>query len=305
MPCRRQVLACIGGCALAAWAAGAPSAVRAVETVDLALVLVTDVSRSIDDTEFELEKKGYAAAFTSKEVIAAIQGQPTGRIAVSYVEFAGSFEVRTVLDWAIVSDAASARDFAEKLSSAPRSFWGRTAISAGVDRGVQMLAAAEFQSARKVIDVCGDGTNNAGREINAARDDAIAAGVTINGLAIINERPVSWTFAHVQPPGGLAEYYRQNVVGGPGSFVLEVHDFHTFGDAMTRKLISEIASAPMAPARFAKASGAPPWKGSPPPRNETTENVGTAPQGRDGPAARPSQEGSGAGSGIASIRRRV
>ena len=258
MPSQRRTQAGLGGCALLAWLAAVPTCVRAAEPVDLALVLVTDVSRSIDDTEFKLEKQGYAAAFTSKEVIDAIQGQPTGKIAVSYVEFAGSFEVATVLDWAIVSDAASARDFAEKLSSAPRSFWGRTAISAGVDRGVQMLASAEFHSARRVIDVCGDGTNNAGREINDARDDAVAAGITINGLAIINEHPVSWTFAHVQPPGGLAEYYRQHVAGGTGSFVLEVHDFHSFGDAMTRKLISEIAAAPRAPAMFANASSHPP-----------------------------------------------
>ncbi len=256
MGSRRQPLTWVGSYAVAAWLAAAPDGVRAAEPVDLALVLVTDVSRSIDDTEFELEKKGYAAAFTSKEVLAAIQGQPLGRIAVSYVEFAGNFEVRTVLDWATVSDEASARDFAEQLSSAPRSFWGRTAISAGVDRGVQMLAEAEFQSARRVVDVCGDGTNNAGREIAAARDDAIAAGITINGLAIINEHPVSWTFAHVQPPGGLAEYYRHNVAGGPGSFVLEVHDFRSFGDAMTRKLVNEIADAPLAPVMFAKAPSA-------------------------------------------------
>ena len=92
-----------------------------------------------------------------------------------------------------------------------------------------------------MIDVCGDGTNNAGREVTEARDDALKAGITINGLAIINDHPVSWTFAHVQPPGGLPNYYRENVTGGPGSFVLEVHDFHSFGEAMTRKLVTEIA----------------------------------------------------------------
>jgi hypothetical protein len=95
-----------------------------------------------------------------------------------------------------------------------------------------------------VIDVCGDGTNNAGRDVTEARDDAVRAGITINGLAIINDHPVSWTYAHVQPPGGLPNYYRENVTGGPGSFVLEVHDFHTFGEAMTRKLVTEIATAP-------------------------------------------------------------
>jgi hypothetical protein len=215
---------------------------RAADSVDLTLVLVTDVSRSIDDSEFKLEKDGYASAFTSKQVIEAIQGGSIGAIAVAYVEFASSFEVRTVLDWQLIHDQASAQAFADKLVAAPRSFWGRTAISSGIDRAVQLLAESGFEAQRRVIDVCGDGTNNAGRDVSEARDDAVGAGITINGLAIINDHPVSWTYAHVQPPGGLPNYYRQNVTGGPASFVLEVHDFHTFGEAMTRKLVTEIAA---------------------------------------------------------------
>ncbi len=228
----------------------ATRAARAAEDVDVALVLVTDVSRSIDDGEYKLEKSGYAAAFVSKPVLDAIKGGTTGAIAVAYVEFASSFEVRTVLDFAIIRDAASAQQFVDRLSDAPRSFWGRTAISAGIDHGVQLLAESGVNAARRVIDVCGDGTNNAGREIGDARDDALKAGIVINGLAIINDHPASWTFAHVQPPGGLANYYRENVTGGPGSFVLEVHDFASFGEAMTRKLVSEIAALPVS-ARFA------------------------------------------------------
>ncbi len=230
---------------LLAAAIGVAAAARAwAEDVDLALVLVTDVSRSIDDAEYVLEKSGYASAFNNEKVIAAIRNGPVGRIAVSYVEFAGNYEVRTVLDWTVISDAASARDFTDRLSQAPRSFWGRTSISAGIDQAMQLLAESSMQATRRVIDVCGDGTNNAGREVADARDDAVKAGVTINGLAIINDHPVSWTFAHVQPPGGLPNYYRDNVIGGPGSFVLEVHDFATFGDAMTRKLVNEIAALP-------------------------------------------------------------
>jgi hypothetical protein len=217
------------------------------DDVDVALVLVTDVSRSIDDSEFRLEKDGYASAFTSQKVLEAIQGGPTGKIAVAYVEFASSFEVRTVLDWTVIQDKASAQAFIDRLSGAPRSFWGRTAISAGVDQAMNLLAETGMNPARRVIDVCGDGTNNAGREVADARDDAVKAGITINGLAIINDHPVSWTFAHVQPPGGLAKYYRENVTGGPGSFVLEVHDFSTFGEAMTRKLVDEIATGPSKP----------------------------------------------------------
>jgi len=220
----------------------APSA-RA-EDVDVALVLVTDVSRSVDDSEFKLEKDGYTAAFGNARVLEAIKGGPVGKIAVAYVEFASSFEVRTVLDWTIIQDAASAKNFTDQLAAAPRSFWGRTAISAGIDQAMQLLAETGVNATRRVIDVCGDGTNNAGREVADARDDAVKAGVTINGLTIINDHPVSWTFAHVQPPGGLSNYYRENVTGGPGSFVLEIHDFATFGDAMTRKLVSEIAAIP-------------------------------------------------------------
>jgi hypothetical protein len=243
----RTALASIAALLLLPVLAAAPA--RA-DDVDVALVLVTDVSRSIDDTEFALEKNGYASAFTNPRVLEAIHGGPTGKIAVAYVEFASSFEVRTVLDWTVIQDRASAQAFVDRLSAAPRSFWGRTAISAGIDQAVQLLAESGVNATRHVIDVCGDGTNNAGREAAEARDDAVKAGITINGLAIINDHPVSWTFAHVQPPGGLPNYYRENVTGGPGSFVLEVHDFASFGEAMTRKLVDEIASLPPA-AKFA------------------------------------------------------
>lgn len=214
---------------------------RAAEPVDVALVLVADVSRSIDDAEFQLQKQGYAEAFTDPKVLAAITGGLLGRISVAYVEFAGADEVRTVVDWTMVGDAASARSFIDHMQAAPRSFWGHTSISAGVDQAMRLLGKAGFQAQRRVIDVSGDGTNNAGREASAARDDAVAAGITINGLAIINDHPVSWTFAHVQPPGGLANWYRENVTGGPGSFVEEVHDFRDFGEALTDKLINEIS----------------------------------------------------------------
>ncbi len=113
-----------------------------------------------------------------------------------------------------------------------------------MDAGAALLARSGFEAQHRVIDVAGDGTNNAGRPASEARDAALAAGITINGLAIINDHPMNWTFAHTQPPGGLDGYYRENVAGGPGSFVVAVHDFHAFGEAMARKLISEIASLP-------------------------------------------------------------
>jgi hypothetical protein len=213
---------------------------RAAEPLDVALVLVNDVSRSVSDQEFEMMKAGYKYAFTDPQVVAAMSGGPGGGVAVSYVEFAGAGEVREVIGWTVIRDGEGAAEFAAKVAAAPRSFYGRTAIGDGIDLAMRLLAKAPAAS-RRVIDVAGDGTANNGRSVIAARDDALAAGVTINGLAIANEHPTSWAFAHVQPPGGLPNWYRENVTGGPGSFVLDIHDFHEFGQAMRRKLLSEIA----------------------------------------------------------------
>ncbi len=219
-----------------------PAAAGAAEPVDVALVLVSDVSRSIDDSEYRLQKQGYRAAFTSPEVTAAIAGGSVGAIAVAYVEFASPVDVRTVLDWRVIRSAADAGRFAAALEAAPRTARGRTAIGEGIALATDDLARAPVAAARQVIDVCGDGTSNSGRDVTAARDAAVAAGITINGLAIINDHPVSWVFAHVQPPGGLAKWYQDHVTGGPGSFVVEVHDFAAFGRAITRKLVDEIAA---------------------------------------------------------------
>lgn len=209
--------------------------------VDLALVLVDDVSGSINDDEFALQKKGYVAAFTNPRVIAAIAGGERGAIAVAYVEFASNYQVRTVLDWQVIKDAASAKAFADALGAAVRSYRGHTSISAGIDQAMHLFAQTDFQVDRRVIDVCGDGTNNSGRDVPDARDDALKQGVMINGLAIANESDVPWLQEHTHPPGGLANYYRRNVTGGEGSFVLEVHDYKSFAEAITRKLINEIA----------------------------------------------------------------
>jgi hypothetical protein len=226
-----------------------PVSAHAGEPVDVALVLVSDVSRSIDDSEFEMQKKGFSAAFQDPRVQAAIHNGATGAIAVAYVEFAGNLEVRTVMDWRIVRSSAEAHAMTDFIAAQPRSFYGRTSISAGIDRAMDLLKAVPYEPTRRVIDVAGDGTNNAGRGVTEARDDALNAGVIINGLAIINDHPVSYTYAHVAPPGGLAEWYRHNVTGGPGSFVLEVHAFPAFGEAMIHKLVSEIAALPVAAPR--------------------------------------------------------
>ena len=229
---------------LAACTLPMPALAADLPPVDAALVLLTDVSRSIDDVEFKLEKEGYAAAFSDPRVLAAIAAGPNARIAIAYMEFAGEGQTKTVLDWTVVDGASTAAAFTGSLTDAPRSFYGRTAIGSAIVQATALLSEAAPNAARAIIDVAGDGTSNSGTAVTFARDQALAAGITINGLAIINDHPVSYTFAHVQPPGGLTQWYRDNVSGGPGSFVLEVHDFHTFGEAMARKLISEIAELP-------------------------------------------------------------
>ena len=212
--------------------------------VDTAIVLLSDVSRSIDDSEFQLEKHGYSSALADPRVIAAIAGGANGRIAIAYMEFAGEGQVRTVVDWSVIDGASSAAAFAEAIGAAPRSYSGRTAIGGALLQAIELLTEATLPGTRTVIDIAGDGTSNAGSSVSAARDQALAAGICVNGLAIINDHPAAYTFAHVQPPGGLAQWYRENVTGGAGSFVIEVHDFQSFGEAMVRKLLSEVAGKP-------------------------------------------------------------
>jgi hypothetical protein len=214
---------------------------RAAERVDLLLVLAADVSRSVDEAKFQLQREGYAAALANPRVLDAIRSGPHQRIAVTFVEWSGATSQRVVIDWMIVNDEASARAFGDRLIEAPRSFADRTSISGGIDFAMAQLARAPFDASRRTIDVSGDGTNNAGREVTTARDDAVAAGVTVNGLVILSERPMSWNPEHTTPPGGLVNYYRNNVIGGPGAFVMVAEDFRSFGNAIINKLIAEIA----------------------------------------------------------------
>ena len=214
------------------------------ETVDVQLVLAADVSRSIDNDEFKLQREGIATALQSPEVLRAIRSGPIGAIAISFVEWSGSGEQNVVLDWSVIRDEEGAAVVADQILKAPRSFVGRTSISEGIDFSVKRLEASGMASTRRIIDVSGDGTNNSGRPITEARDDALARGIVINGLAIINLNPNFGYLAHTQPPGGLPNYYRENVMGGPGSFVLQIEDFHSFAQAMVQKLVQEISMAP-------------------------------------------------------------
>jgi Protein of unknown function (DUF1194) len=220
-----------------------PRASAAADDVDLLLVLAADVSRSIDTEKFQLQREGYATAVSDPRVLEAIKSGRTGRIGLSYVEWSGLTSQRLVVDWTTISDADSAKSFADRLLEAPRSFADRTSISAAIEFAMAQLGRAPFRSQRRTIDVSGDGTNNSGRDVAQARDEALAQDVTINGLVILSETPLAWNPDHTNPAGGLENYYRQNVIGGPGAFVLAAQGFNSFGEAIVKKMISEVAQA--------------------------------------------------------------
>jgi hypothetical protein len=228
---------------------------RAGEPVDLLLVLAADVSRSVNQPKFQLQREGYAQAIADKRVLEAVSSGRHRRIAVCFVEWSGVSAQRLVIDWTIIDGPDSARKFGDQLLELPRSFAERTSISGGIDFSMMMLERAPFSAARQTIDVSGDGTNNSGRDVTLARDEAVAKGVTINGLVILSDRPMAWNPEHTNPPGGLENYFRKNVVGGPGAFVIVAENFNSFGQAIIRKLIAEIAEAPEPPAAGTARSG--------------------------------------------------
>jgi hypothetical protein len=216
--------------------------VRADVPVDLELVLAVDISRSVDDVEARLQREGYVAAFTDRRVIEAIQSGAIGAIAVSYVEWAGAEFQHTAIDWFLVSDGESAGEFASKIAALPRVSMGWTSISGAIDHSVRQFGRG-YSGTRRVIDISGDGVNNSGRAAWLARDDAVAQGIVINGLPILNDRPNFGRPAELN----LDKYYETYVIGGPGSFIIAADDFEAFAGAILAKLIREIAEAPAAP----------------------------------------------------------
>src|SRR5262249_42828599 len=154
-----------------------------------------------DDREFKLQREGFAAALTDPRVLNVVASGPTGRIAVAFVEWASEFEQRVVVDWFLVAGESDAKVLAQRILAAPRSFWGRTSISSAIEFSKSLLDRSPFQSDRKVIDISGDGTNNSGPEVTAVRDEALAKGITINGLVILSDEPMPTNPTHTHPPG--------------------------------------------------------------------------------------------------------
>jgi len=221
-----------------------PLQVRAAEPVDLLLVLAADVSRSVTEPKFKLQREGAAAAITHPDVVRAIMAGPNRRIAVCFIEWATTGMQNIVVEWTAVGDAASARSFGDRLVEAPRSFAGSTSLSGAIDFSVSQLERAPFEAERRVIDISGDGNNNSGRPVTDARDEALAKGITINAVVILTPLNESFRPEHTNPAGGLEKYFQDNVIGGPGAFTVVAENHESFGRALTKKLVREIAALP-------------------------------------------------------------
>ena len=213
--------------------------VAAERKVDLELILAADVSSSIDLEEAALQRQGFVRAFRHPEVIEAIQRGQLGRIAVTYVEWADDQYQRTLVDWFEVADASSATAFAEAVErpSVKTGVW--TSISTVIAFGARSFEGNGFRSERRIIDISGDGANNNGAYVNLARDRAVADGIIINGLPIINDRLDK--YGYPQMPD-LDLYYKDCVIGGEGAFIIVADGFEDFARAIRRKLVLEIAS---------------------------------------------------------------
>ncbi len=208
--------------------------------VDLELALAIDVSGSIDDEEANLQRAGYIAAFRNPRVIEAIRHGILGRIAVAYYEWAGYGHNKMIADWTVIHDRVSALAFADRLHEPPPETARRTAIGQAIAFGILLFDRNVIEGTRRVIDVSGDGPNNWGQPSTVSRDFAVAAGITINGLPIVNDRPSRWGWPSLP---NLDLYYRDCVIGGPGSFLVVANTFEAFSAAVLKKLIMEIAGA--------------------------------------------------------------
>jgi hypothetical protein len=210
---------------------------HAAEQVDIELVLAVDVSLSMSPDELEIQRRGYAAALTHDRVLEAIAAGVHGRIAVTYVEWAGSTSQHIVVPWTAIATRSDAERFVRQLSAKPPSSARRTSISGALDFGGDLFAESGFQGMKRVIDISGDGPNNQGSPVTGARDALIAQGITINGLPLMTNGGL----ASAYDVENLDLYYQDCVIGGPGAFMIPVNDWSQFPEAVRRKLVLELA----------------------------------------------------------------
>lgn len=204
--------------------------------VDVELVLAVDASSSMDEAEFALQRAGYVEALRHPEFINAVRSGAHGRIALTYFEWAGAVLEESIIPWQVIDSAESAGNFASKLARRAAEGSGGTSISNAVAFGTKLLEHNGFQAEKKVIDISGDGPNNAGAPVEVARNNAVASGIVINGLPIL--------IHPTETPEGIDRYYAGCVTGGAGSFVLPIHAASEFVTAIRRKLILEVSGLP-------------------------------------------------------------
>ena len=217
---------------------------QAKSRVDLELVLAVDVSQSMDLEEQRLQRNGYVSAFRHRDIIKAIASGPHGRIAVSYLEWAGDHFQSIVISWRTIATAADANAFADELAGRPISREKRTSISSALLIAASMIKQNDIDGERRVIDISGDGPNNIGPPVALARDRVVRDRITINGLAFVEERSEGLSSFFSVP--NLDRYYERCVIGGEGSFAMPVHEKQEFTTAIRRKLLREIAHRPPA-----------------------------------------------------------
>ncbi len=228
-----------------------PALAETIE-VDVELALMVDVSRSMDPVELELQRRGYAEAIKSDQVVGVILNSYTGRIALTYVEWAGNGLQRVIVPWTLIDSREDAEAVADKLTAEFEYSMRRTSISGAMYYAFEDMASNDFEGLRQVIDISGDGPNNDGRPVLYARERTLAAGVVINGLPIMVDGGASpWSIPD------LDVYYERCVIGGPGAFSIPVYDWEDFPLAVRRKLVLELAQATVLPQIGASPSAEP------------------------------------------------
>jgi hypothetical protein len=205
--------------------------------VDVELVLAVDVSYSMDPDEQALQREGYRLALTSKEFLSALRQGAHGKIAITYIEWAGEHDQKIVMPWRLIEGPESADSVASEIARAPLRRASRTSISGALLFSKTLFDTSGYRGLRRIIDVSGDGANNSGTLVVAAREEVLAAGITINGLPIMLNRP---NFG-MMDIGNLDDYYEDCVIGGPGAFVIAIREREKFIEATRNKLVLEIA----------------------------------------------------------------
>lgn len=230
-----------------------PTPSTALTEVDVELFLAVDVSRSMSRTELEIQRRGYAEALASDEVFAAVQGGMLGRVALTYVEWAGNFSHNVVVPWTLIETREQAQEFAAKLQTIPAANMRRTSISGALEFAASDILENDFIGLRAIIDISGDGPNNQGRPVWPVRNEVVEHGIIINGLPLMTNDNDNGRW-HIDD---LDVYYRECVIGGPGAFVVPVYSWSQFAEAVKRKLILEIAHVPtrVVPVQFNPPSG--------------------------------------------------